>query len=147
MVIRSARPEDFEAIAEVVNDWWGRAVAGSLPRLFLDHFYGTSSVADDASGLAGFLIGFHSPSLQAVSYVHFVGVRPNRRGSGLAAELYSRFADSARAVGSAELRAITGPSNSGSVRFHERLGFTVTGPVADYNGPGKPMITFTKSLR
>jgi hypothetical protein len=31
----------------IVNDWWGRPIAGSLPRLFLDHFNRTSLVARD----------------------------------------------------------------------------------------------------
>lgn len=56
-VIRSARPADYDAIAAVVDDWWGRPVLPSLPRLFLDHFHRTSLVAEATHGLNAFLVG------------------------------------------------------------------------------------------
>lgn len=140
--IRSASPDDYGAITAVLDDWWGRPISGSLPRLFLDHFHATSFVAEEDGELAGFLIGFHSPSLRGVSYVHFVGVHPRFRRAGLARDLYDRFIGLARDAGSSEVRAITAPSNAGSIRFHSQLGFTVSGPIPDYNGPAKPMITF-----
>jgi len=43
---RTARASDYPAIAAAVDDWWGRPVMGSLPRLFLDHFHRTSLVVD-----------------------------------------------------------------------------------------------------
>lgn len=144
--IRCAVPADFPPIASVVDDWWGRPISVNLTRLFLDHFHATSWVAEDDRGIAGFLVGFHSPSLDSVSYVHFVGVRPDQRRGGLARGLYERFTHSAREAGRTELRAITGPSNINSVRFHQRLGFRASEPVEDYDGPGKPMITFVKTL-
>ena len=51
--MRTARPDDYDAIAAVVNDWWGRPVLAALPRLFLDHFYRTSLVADGLPGAPG----------------------------------------------------------------------------------------------
>jgi len=144
--VRTAHPEDYEAIVAVVDDWWGRPVVSSLPRLFLDHFWSTSRVAEDQRGLAGFLIAFVSPSDPALAYVHFVGVRQDQRRSGLARQLYEDFADHARQQGSAELRAITAPSNTPSIRFHQGLGFTVNEPAADYNGPGRAMVTFQRPL-
>lgn len=66
--LRSAEPDDYDDIAGVVDDWWGRPVRSSLPRLFLDHFHRTSLVAEDADGLAGFLIGLLSPSMPDAAY-------------------------------------------------------------------------------
>jgi hypothetical protein len=43
--LRPARPADYDAIAAVVDDWWGRPVLSSIPRLFLDHFHRTSLIA------------------------------------------------------------------------------------------------------
>ncbi|MDQ2729984.1 MAG: GNAT family N-acetyltransferase [Actinomycetota bacterium] len=140
--VRTAHPEDYEGIVAVVDDWWGRPVASSLPRLFLDHFWSTSRVAEDQRGLAGFLIAFLSPSEPQLAYVHFVGVRQDRRRSGLARQLYKDFANHARQQGRVEVRAITAPSNTGSIRFHQGLGFTVSEPVADYNGLGRAMVIF-----
>lgn len=144
--IRPARPEDYDAIIAVVDEWWGRSVMRSLPRLYLDHFSGTSFVAEDESGLAGFIIGFVSPTQPDVAYCHFIAVRPDRRGSKLGGALYAELANVARDAGCTELRAITPPFNEASIGFHQRLGFEASGPVADYNGPGTEAVTLTMDL-
>jgi ribosomal protein S18 acetylase RimI-like enzyme len=144
--LRMARRHDYELIVAVIDDWFGRPVSASLPRLFLDHFWSTSRVVEDADGLAGFLVAFVSPSQPHLAYVHFAGVRPDRRRSGLARQLYEEFAGQARTRGCTELGAITATGNIGSIRFHRRLGFTVSEPVPDYNGPGRPMVTFSRHL-
>jgi hypothetical protein len=59
---RPARPEDYDAIAAVVNRWWGRPVLAALPRLFLDHFHNSSLVVDGPDGPMAFLIGILSPA-------------------------------------------------------------------------------------
>jgi ribosomal protein S18 acetylase RimI-like enzyme len=146
-VLRTARRQDYDLIVAVIDDWFGRPVSASMPRLFLDHFWSTSRVAQDADGLAGFLVAFVSPSQPHLAYVHFVGVRPDRRRSGLARRLYEEFADQARTLGCTELAAITATSNLDSIRFHRRLGFTVSDPVPGYNGPDRPMVTFLRQLR
>jgi len=145
--VRVARPGDYDSIVAVVDDWWGRPVSRSLPRLFLDHFWSTSRIAADAQGLAGFLVAFVSPAQPRCGYVHFAGVRPDQRRSGLARRLYDDFADQAAAQGCTELRAITAPGNTGSIRFHQGLGFEVSEPVPDYNGTGRPMVAFRRRLR
>jgi hypothetical protein len=73
--VRGARPEDYDRIVALIDRWWGRPVSSSLPRLFLDHFWSTSRIAEDGQGLAGFLVAFVSPSQPLLAYVHFVGVR------------------------------------------------------------------------
>ncbi len=78
--------------------------------------------------------------------MHFVGIRPDHRRSGLARQLYEEFGNHARGLDCTELRAITTPANTGSIRFHKALGFTVSEPVADYNSPGRPMVTFRRQL-
>jgi L-amino acid N-acyltransferase YncA len=113
---------------------------------FLDHFWSYSRIVEDEHGLAAFLLAFISPSEARQAYVHFVGVRPDHRRSGLARELYEDFAGYASELGCAELRAVTAPSNTASIRFHRNVGFTVSKPVADYNGPGRPMVTFRRQL-
>jgi hypothetical protein len=46
VTVRGARPADFDTIIAVVDDWWGRPAARDLTRLFLDHFFGTSLIAE-----------------------------------------------------------------------------------------------------
>jgi ribosomal protein S18 acetylase RimI-like enzyme len=144
--LRPAEPADYDPIVTVMDDWWGRPVHTSLPRLFLDHFHRTSIVAEHGKNLTGFLVGFLSPSAREAAYIHFVGIDPRFRGSGLARELYRRFFDLARADDRSIVRAITSPHNHGSIAFHTAMGFTVTGPVSDYNGPSTDRVLFQRNL-
>ena len=60
---RPARPDDYDAIAAVVDTWWGRPILEALPRLFLDHFHDTSLVIDGPGGPVAFLPGSLSVGL------------------------------------------------------------------------------------
>lgn len=144
--IRPARPDDYDAVAAVLDEWWGRPILPVLPRLFLDHFHRTSLVAEGAQGLVGFLVGFLSPSQPDQAYIHFVGVHPRARNNGLARTLYDQFFQLARGHDRRVVRAITSPVNETSIAFHRRLGFTVTGPVGGYNGPGRDVIVFERAI-
>lgn len=147
VTLRTASPADYDGIVAVVDDWWGRPIAGSLPRLFLDHFWRTSLVAENADGsLAGFLVGFVSPSEPERAYIHFVGIAPDARGSGLGRRLYDRFFEIAREAGCGRVGAITASINSASLAFHTAMGFAVKGPVAGYDGPGSDMLVFDRVL-
>jgi ribosomal protein S18 acetylase RimI-like enzyme len=146
LTVRSARPEDFGAIVAVVDDWWGRAISEGLPRLFLDHFFGTSLIAEHGGELAGFVIGFLSPSKPQHAYIHFAAVAPAWRRTGLARRLYEQFFDRARNDGRTVVKAITSPQNRGSIAFHQAMGFTVSDPVKDYDGPGLDRIVFVREI-
>jgi ribosomal protein S18 acetylase RimI-like enzyme len=144
--IRSAVAADYDLIASVVNDWWGRDVLTGLPRLFLNHFHTTSLVAEDEGKMIGFLVGFVSPSEPTEAYIHYVAVDPARRHDGLARQLYDEFLERVRGRGCTVARAITSPTNETSIAFHRRMGFEVRSTVRDYNGPGRDMVTFTREL-
>lgn len=146
--IRAARPDDQPRIAAALDEWWaGRRLRHLLPPLFLQHFAGTSLVAEDAAGrLAGFLVGFRSPDAPAEAYVHAVGVAPDHRGAGLGRSLYRRFAEPMAAAGVRTVRAVTSPGNEGSIAFHRALGFVVGAPVADYAGPGEARVPMAWAL-
>ncbi|MFC4376577.1 GNAT family N-acetyltransferase [Nocardia halotolerans] len=144
--IRRARPADYDAVIGVIDDWWGRAVVHNLPRMFLDHFHRTSLIASDEHGISGFLVGFGSPSDPDTAYIHFVAVRPDARKAGLGRSLYDDFFAIMRAEGRKVVSAITSPSNYTSIDFHRSLGFAVAGPVADYNGPGRAVIVFSRGV-
>lgn len=144
--LRMARPGDYDAIAAVADDWWGRPILASLPRLFLDHFHRTSYIVDGDGGPEAFLIGILSPSQPGHAYIHFVGVAPHARKLGYGRALYEEFFRLARADGRTFVSAITGPVNLRSASFHQAMGFTVTGPVAGFNGPGHDMLVFGREL-
>ena len=130
----------------MVDAWWGRPILPALPRLFFDHFHDTSLVAETRNELAGFLVGLLSPGRPDEAYIHFVGVAPSARGSGLGTRLYREFFARAAAEGRSTVAAITSPLNEASIAFHRRLGFTVRGPVRDYNGPDAAMIVFHRRV-
>ena len=148
VTIRHAQPSDYGRVIQHVNAWWGgREMAPMLPKLFFVHFEGTSFVAEDEEGrLAGFLVGFLSQTDETDAYVHFVGVAPERRGSGLGRELYERFFETAREAGRTTVRCVTSPGNVDSVAFHEALGFTVDRMAKDYDGPGEDRVLLIKRL-
>jgi predicted GNAT superfamily acetyltransferase len=132
--IRHVQPSDYGRVIQHVNAWWGgREMAPLLPRLFFIHFESTSFVADREDGsLAGFLIGFLSQTDPETAYVHFVGVAPDERGSGLARGLYEEFFEAARGHGRSVVRCVTSPENEDSLAFHAALGFEREGLAEDY---------------
>ena len=146
MEIRAATSADYDRVIAVLDDWWGgRQMRPMLPRLFFDHFGETSLVVEDDGRLEAFLVGFLSPARPDEAYIHFVGVRPGCRRSGLARALYERFFELARAGGRTSVRCVTSPANEGSVAFHRRLGFDAE-HVTAYDGPGADRVVFEKRL-
>jgi len=146
--IRHAEPADYGRVIQHVNAWWGgREMAPMLPKLFFVHFEGTSFVAEDDDGrLVAFLVGFQSQTDPTEAYVHFVGVAPEHRGTGLGRELYERFAETARDHGCAVVRCVTSPANEASIAFHRKIGFEVDRIAADYDGPGEDRVLLVRRL-
>ncbi len=106
MNVRQLREADHGPVVAVVDGWWGgRRVADKLPRLFFRYFAGTSFAVEEDGEIVAFLVGFvGSPADEA--YVHFVGVRPDRRSRGLGRQLYGMFFDEARRRGCRSVRGL-----------------------------------------
>lgn len=135
MEIRNAEPADYAEIISVVDDWWGgRKMASKLPSLFFEHFRNTSFVATEDGKIRGFVTGFKSQSFATTAYIHFVGIDPETRGSGLGRTLYETFFAAAKAVGCTEVQCVTSPVNTKSIAFHKAMGFQVMPGVAEING-------------
>jgi GNAT superfamily N-acetyltransferase len=88
-----------------------------------EHFGDTCVIAEEDGDLVGFLVGFVSQRMPGTGYVHYAGVRPDRRGRGLGKEMYRRFAAAARIRGCTRMYAETGAWNADSIAFHRELGF------------------------
>jgi L-amino acid N-acyltransferase YncA len=150
-VLNWRRPErsDHGRIVAVVDEWWGgRQMVAMLPRLFVDHFADMSYVVEDDDGrLVGFVIAFLSPTDAQTVYVHFIGVDPALRISGLGRELYTRVAREAKAAGRSRIAAVTSPVNTTSLAFHAALGFEIGPVVPDYDGPGEDRVPLSRTLR
>ncbi len=146
--IRHAKSSDYGRVIGRINVWWGgREMAPMLPKLFFIHFEGTSFVAEGDDGeLLGFVCGFLSQTADDEAYIHFVGIDPESRGTGLGRALYERFFEEARTNGRSVVRCVTSPVNQRSVAFHESLGFEVERVVEDYDGPGEDRVLLVKRL-
>jgi predicted GNAT superfamily acetyltransferase len=147
VAFRHPEPSDHARVTAVLDEWWGgRHMVDMLPKLFFVHFRETSFVAERDGELAGFIVGFLSQTQPEEAYVHFVGVNPAERGSGLGRELYERFFEVAQAHGRRRVSCVTSPRNSGSLAFHTALGFEPSPPQAGYDGPGEDRVVLTRSL-
>jgi len=157
MNIRPLTPADAAPILTVLDAWWGgRPMRAKLPRLFFDHFNTTSFAVEHADNIIGFVIGFFSPGHPDEAYIHFVGVHPAYRTSGLGRRLYERFFEAMRGGGRHIARCVTSPVNITSIAFHKHMGFTpepsqtvTTGGVpyiANYDGPDEHRVLFTKTI-
>lgn len=160
--IRNAEPTDFAFVTSVIDDWWGgREMRAMLPKLFFEHFRETSFVAVERDAqtemeqLVGFLNGFFSQSFPTQAYIHFVGVHPDYRKSGLGRQLYEKFFEVARSHGRTEVHCVTAPVNKTSIAFHKRMGFEIVPGDAEvdgtpvhlnYDGAGEARVLFVKRL-
>jgi predicted GNAT superfamily acetyltransferase len=147
VAIRQAEPQDHPRVLAVLDEWWGgRQMRDMLPKLFFLHFRETSFVAERDGELVGFLVGFLSQSEPEDAYVHFVGVSPAERGSGLGRELYERFFAAARAAGRTRVSCVTSPANEASLAFHAAIGFEPGPPQAAYDGPGEDRVVLVRGI-
>ena len=161
MGLRFRRPNeaDHPRIVGLVDEWWGgRRMRALLPRLWFQHFTGTSWIAEDEAGrLAGFIVAFISQDDPTTAYVHMVAADPNRRRAGTGRALYQQVFEDLRTRGVHRVKAITWPGNRQSVAFHRSLGFRVddgpgtqnlygTPAYADYDGEGDDRVVFTHDL-
>jgi ribosomal protein S18 acetylase RimI-like enzyme len=159
VAFRRPTEADHSAIVGLVDEWWGgRRLHELLPRLWFQHFTGTSWIAETEAGRpAGFLVGFISPDDPSTAYVHMVATSPNHRRQGLGERLYQRFFDDVAGRGVRRVRAITWPGNRASVNFHQAIGFRIVDGAgsqnlygvtafADYDYPGEDRVIFERSL-
>lgn len=142
--------EDYLQILSDLEDFWGsnRTAAFHHP-MFIHEFGDTAFVIRQQEKVIAYLFGFISNKDQT-GYVHLIGVRENFRKKGLGKQLYEHFMEHLRHHGISEIKAITTPTNENSIRFHTKLGMTLSGNpnelgipvVRDYSGPGQDRVVF-----
>lgn len=99
-------------------------------------------------------MGLLSQSQPGVAYIHFVGVHPDRRETGLARALYERFFDEMRTKGCHRVDAVTSIHNLRSQDFHRSMGFELDGDTDfdgilgynDYDGPEQHRVSFFRNI-
>jgi len=159
IIFRRPTEDDHARIVDVVDDWWdGRRMHALLPRLWFQHFRGTSWIAETEDGrLAGFVVAFVSQDDPTRGYVHMIAANPNHRRAGIGRALYLRVFEDLASQDIRRVTAITWPGNRQSVAFHRAMGFRVDdGPGtqrlygmpahADYDGPGDDRVVFDRDI-
>src|SRR5579862_3012567 len=143
--VRYRRPTeaDHVPIVRLIDDWWGGGPGfESLDRLWLQHFTGTSWLAEvSGARIGGFLVGFLSADHPDTACCRLVGMDPNLRRQGIGRALYDRFVADARAAGRSRIVATVWPGNHGAIAFHLALGFELLiGPGTQnlYGTPAYP---------
>jgi len=152
---RDAGPGDAPAIVRALDEWWEQRLEHCVRPQLLEHFGDTTLIVERDGELVAFLVGWLSQRFPDAAYVHFMGVRPDFRRSGLGLELYRRFAALARERGRSRLMAETGIFNRRSVAFHRAVGFTLEPGDAvvdgipvhhDTDGLGGDFVVFSMDL-
>jgi ribosomal protein S18 acetylase RimI-like enzyme len=159
LTFRRPNETDYSNIVEVVDEWWGgRRMRALLPRLWFQHFTGTSWLLEAPNRrLAGFIVAFISQDDPSTGYVHMVATDPNWRRAGIGRRLYEHVFDDLRRRGVQRVVANTWPGNRTSVAFHTALGFRIddgpgtqrlygTPAYPDYDGYGEERVVFTREI-
>ncbi len=154
--IRNVRPDDYQPIISVLNEWWGgRPMSGMLPKLFFVHFGSTSFIAEIDHKIVGFLIGFLSQTYSEEAYIHFVGVHPEFRKKGIGRRLYQKFFQTVQTLGYVQVKCVTSPVNKSSIAYHLSMGFEAEPSEIqqdgipyhlEYDGGGEDRVLFVKHL-
>lgn len=156
---RRPAEDDYPRIVEVVDEWsGGRRMRALLPRLWFQHFTGTSWVLEAPDGrLAGFIVAFISQDDPTSGFVHMVATEPNWRRAGIGRMLYERVFEDLKGRGVSRVGAVTWPGDRSSVAFHRALGFGIddgpgtqrlygTPAYPDYDGYGEERVVFTRQI-
>lgn len=156
VAVRNGRPEDHETVISAIPEWWdGRDLSSMVLKVFFVHFSTTTYIAEIDGELVGFLVGFMSQSEEHVGYIHFAGVHPAHRKSGIGRLLYERFYEACRAQNRSIVKSCTSPVNKLSIGFHLKMGFGIEPgdgmidglPVMlHYLGKDNPKVRFIRKL-
>src|SRR5262249_4326378 len=142
--ISTCTPQDYMQILKELSDFWDGRDIRQLHHPFLIHEFGNSAfVIRDDFRVVAYLFGFLSQP-EPVGYVHTIACRACARRQHLAPPRCEHSVQCARRHGCKHIKAITTPSNAGSIAFHKSLGMELLGEpnpdgvpvVPDYAGPG-----------
>ena len=147
--------QDYNQILADWREFWDGRDTRHLHHPMLVREFGNSAfVIRDGSRVLAYLFGFISQT-EPVGYLHLIAVRASARRQRLGETLFAQqFVDFARRHGCKHVKAITTPTNAGSIAFHKSLGMELRGePNADgipvvenYAGRGPPRVVFWKAI-
>ncbi len=158
MEIRNVKEADFIRIAELAKKCSPMATErNSIYHLFTKFFSRTSFAIEDDEKIIAFLLGFISQDDPREAYIHLLCVHPRFRGGGIASTLVDKFIKEVKKEGVKKISLTTKPINKKAISFYRKMGFEDYNGLEtfkfgnvnvfkDYNGEGKDMVLFRKSI-
>ena len=155
MKIENCTINDFDQITKDISDFWGSDRTLYLHHPYLVYEFGnTAFVIKDNGVVIAYLFGFFSQT-ESVGYVHLIGVREKYQKQGLGTLLYDKFIMVAKSHGVKKIKAITTPTNTKSINFHQKkIGMTLLGlpnqdginVIRDYSGVNNDRVVFERLI-
>jgi ribosomal-protein-alanine N-acetyltransferase len=143
-IIREARKEDVEPAVRLERTCFGDG-GFSLTKRQLQYLYRRPTavfmIAEQGGQVVGegvALVRKHKKRLSG--RIYSVAVHPGCRGHGVGEALIRALVDALSARGVRRIYLEVEITNAGATRLYERLGFTKTGTLPDYYGPGRPAV-------
>lgn len=145
MIIRDATPDDLPAIRDIYNDAvanttaiWNETIVELENRAtwFSDRqksgYPVLVAIAGDGT-VAGYASFGDWRAFDGYRHTveHSVYVEKNQRGGGIGKALMLALIERAKALGKHVMVAGIEAGNTGSIRLHEKLGFTITGEMKE----------------
>lgn len=145
MIIRDATPDDLPAIRDIYNDAvanttaiWNETIVDLENRMkwFSDRQKSGNPVLVAIAGdgtVAGYASFGDWRAFDGYRHTveHSVYVEKNQRGGGIGKALMLALIERATALGKHVMVAGIEAGNIGSIRLHEKLGFTITGEMKE----------------
>jgi L-amino acid N-acyltransferase YncA len=144
MNIRGITKRDYDYIVSVLDIWWGGPSSERASPFFFHELGEYALIAEENGEVVGFLLGL-AVSSSGTGYIHLVGIDPKCRRNGVGKQLYQRFCEACSNAGLTHIKAIGMLGHEASRQFHTAQGFEAS-EVADYAGPGRGRIVYTKTL-
>ena len=132
-----------EILADLPAFWGDRDMLALHHPVWLRQFASDAVVVREQDKLLGYLLA--TVTTRGLAYAHLVAVRADSRRRGVGKLLYDAFFDDAQRRGARRVEAVTTTTNTDSIAFHRRLGFSAD-VVPNYAGPDAPRILFGRSL-
>jgi ribosomal protein S18 acetylase RimI-like enzyme len=131
-------------LADLPLFWGGRDMLALHHPVWLRQLGPDAVVVRERDVLLGYLLG--TVTTRGLAYVHLIAVREDSRRRGVGRLLYDAFFDDAKRRGARRVEAVTTTTNTDSIAFHRRLGFSDS-VVPNYAGPDAPRVLFVSAVR
>ena len=137
-------PALYREISADLTNFWGHHDSRALHHpMWLRQFVTNAVIARHDNLLIGYLLG--AMASDEMAYIHLVATRRGYQRRGVGRRLYDTFLAEAASHGVATVEATSTPPNTGSLAFHQHLGFAAD-LITDYGGSGQDHILFRLNL-